>query len=425
MAVGDVTSVVLPIAMVAMLGRAVGDHALLVRSLYLPMELIYVAIQLAFSVSGQVSAAIGFGARRKDEVAAQTAGLAVLWAALGAAMALALWFMAPHLATVLGVGLGEHDDFVALVRWSAICHPLLAVPVLSSAALRGAGRPKASTALTAIGSVLELGTVAFLGVGGGLGANAIPVAFAVGGVGSGTLGVFLMRRAGLWPTGGFELGPQVRRALGRLTSVGVPVCLSYVVLSISNFVLLSLLGPLGPTVQAGYANALTLQTFITAPGVVLGSATAILMNQQRGAGRESESGRTFQAGLKICAVVYIPLAAAAWLGRDWLGWLSTTDPAIHAETARFLAIVGPTYVILGLTLLALTAIEQIGMGVLATVLNLVYFIGITAIGGWAARAGNSSLGLYWTVAAFNLSALAGVVSITLLVRRRSGEVTAS
>lgn len=419
MTIGELAGVVAPIIMVSMLGRAVGDHALIVRSLYWPLELVYIAIQFAYGTSSQVGAAISFGAGRKNEVGTQAVGLAVLWAAMATIMAVALWVAAPYLADVLNVGPGAREDFMALVRWSGICHPALAIPVLTAASLRGAGHPKAGTAVSTTGAVLELGIVAVFGVGGGLGANAIPVAFALGGAISGALGLFLMRRAGMWPGADLELRKHVRQALRRLTSVGLPVGLSYGILSVSNFVLMAMLGPLGPIVQAGYANALTLQTFVTVPGVVLGSATAIMMNRQRGAGRESELGNTFLSGLRICAMVYLPLVAAMWLGRDWLAALSTTDPGIQAETARFLAIVGPTYVFLGLSLVTLTAIEQTGMGVLATALNLIYFTTITALGGWLARSEHSSTGLYWTVAVLNSIALLIDIYIALLIRHRA------
>ncbi|MFF5204964.1 MATE family efflux transporter [Streptosporangium sp. NPDC000396] len=424
MLIGEATGVLVPISIVALLGRAVGDHALVLRSLYLPMELFYIAIQFAFGTSSQVIAAVSSGARREKEIGAQIMGLAVLWAVLGTVMALAVWFTAPHLADLLHVEAGAHDDFLALVRWSAICHPLMAVPVLSAATLRGTGRPGAGTTVSTVAVLLELASVAVFGVWGGWGANSIPLSFAVSGLIGGGLGVYLMRGAGLWSGDGFQLGRQVRQAFDKLTSVGLPVGLSYAILSVSNFVLLSMIGPLGPIMQAGYANALSLQTFVTVPGIVLGSATAIVMNQQRGAGREGEMGRTFLSGLRICAVVYVPMAAAMWLGRDWLAWLSTTDPGIHDETARFLAVVAPTYAILGISLLTLTAIEQTGLGLLATVLNLVYFSGTTAIGGWAARAWNDSLALYWTIAVFNLIALLVDIWVALLVQRRARKAEA-
>src|SRR5262249_37473545 len=157
-------------------------------------------------------------------------------------------------------------------------------------------------------------------------------------------------------------------------------------------------------------NALTLQTFVTVPGIVLGSATAILMNQQRGAGRDSLTAHTFRAGLALCAVVYLPLAAGLWLCRDPLAGLGTTDPAIHAATARFLAVVGPTYLLFGLTLLSLTVIEQTGWGVLATVLNLVYFTSIALGGGLAARSAHDSSVLYATVAILNVLGVLAVGS---------------
>ncbi|GAA0936971.1 MATE family efflux transporter [Nonomuraea longicatena] len=419
MLVGEATGVLVPIAMVAILGRAVGEHALVLRSLYLPMELIYIAIQFAFATSGQVVAALGTGARRHKEIGAQITGLAVLWTLVGAVMAAGVWLGAPALATALHVEPASHDAFVTLVRWSAICHPIMGLPVLSAATLRGAGRPGAATVVSTVTALLELASVAGFGVWGGHGANAIPIAFALAGVAGGALGLSLMFRAGLWRPGRLDLAVHTRTALSRLTSVGLPVGLSYGILSVSNFVLLGLLGPLGATVQAGYANALTLQTFVTVPGVVLGSATAIIMNRQRGAGREGELGDVFTAGIKVCAGAYLPLAAAMWLARDWLAGLSTTDPGIRAETAEFLAVVAPTYAMLGLSLLTLTAIEQIGMGPLATVLNLVYFAGTTAVGGWAARAFDDSLGLYWTVAAFNVAAMVPNIWIALHIRQRA------
>jgi hypothetical protein len=71
------------------------------------------------------------------------------------------------------------------------------------------------------------------------------------------------------------------------------------------------------------------------------------------------------------------------------------------------------------TLLSLTVIEQTGWGVLATALNLVYFTGITVVGGLTARGTHHSTALYDTVAVLNVIGVLAVGSAALLVTRRS------
>ncbi|RBL83730.1 hypothetical protein DDE05_28590 [Streptomyces cavourensis] len=89
----------------------------------------------------------------------------------------------------------------------------------------------------------------------------------------------------------------VRAAVRRLTAVGVPVGASYLVICAANLVLMRILAPFGPSVQSGYANAATLQTLLIIPGLVLGSATAIVLNSHRGAGR---SGLLSPRSMPVC-----------------------------------------------------------------------------------------------------------------------------
>jgi hypothetical protein len=97
----------------------------------------------------------------------------------------------------------------------------------------------------------------------------------------------------------------------------------------------------------------------------------------------------------------------------------TGSPVIAEQVQRYLGIVLPTIALMGLVLVAVTVLEQLGAGLAAVLLNLGYFGAVLVIGGLLARQHHDFSQVYWTIAITNLVGAPLAVPLTAtLIRRR-------
>ncbi|SCE12855.1 MATE family efflux transporter [Streptomyces sp. DvalAA-19] len=423
----DLVAVLVPLAVLALMGRIDGD-AHYVRALFMPVQFLFLALIAGIGASNQVAAAVAHGAGDLRAAGAALRADARIAAGAGAAFSVLLIVLAPLLGDLMGVSETARAEFTGFLRAIAPASALLLGPALAAATLRGCGLARQAAAVTLLAALTEIGGVALLALGAGLGIAGVAPAVALSGLAGTALGWVLLRRAGLLgpgasPPAGAVRSVPVRAAVRRLTAVGVPVGASYLVICAANLALMRILAPFGPSVQSGYANAATLQTLLIIPGLVLGSATAIVLNSHRGAGRSGLLSPTLHAGLRITAGAYAVLAAVSYAGRDLLAGVMSGDAQIAAETARYLQTVGLSYLLMGLVLAALTVLEQVGGGPAALAMNAVYFVGAVAVGGWLAAASGPDA-LYRTIAAFNgLGAVAVGVTVWFVRRLAARETS--
>lgn len=399
-----------PVIVVALIG-AMGGEALYVRSLFMPVVFAYIAIHLSIGVTTQVAVALGAG-RGYDSAAASALWLMRVGLAATAVLSAALVVGAPLLADLLSVQEEVRAQFVWFVRWVALAQMVGIGPGVCASVLRGAERPRAAAGVLLLAGGVEAAAVAALGLpaGAGWGLWSVPVAMAAYGMLGTAFGLWMIVRAGLWK-------PGRRRESALLRQVGLPVGGGYIVIFASNFALTWVVSVFGAATVAGFAVAYTLQTMIIVPGMAIGSATAIVANQCRGRGEYARVSDVVRAGLAITGAVYAALAATCWLAREPLAHAVAQEPAAAAEAAGFLALLAPTYLVLGVVLASLSVLEQTGAGALALVLNVAYFAAICVVGGFLARATGEATPLYQTMAAVNLTGAVVVLAALWHVRR--------
>jgi Na+-driven multidrug efflux pump len=408
-------SVLVQLVVVALLGR-LSDQALYVRSLYLPVAFLILALQEGLDVSTQVAVAVGHGRGDRAGIGPLAGSFVRLGLGVFGAACVVITLAAPALAGLLAAGPADRAVFVAFVRWSALAALATVGPTVLAATLRGWGRAAASAAVSTSVAVAQVGLVAVLGFGTGLGVFSVPVATVAGSVVGLVTGALGWRGHGL-PR--IDLLAWRTAAARTLLAVGGPVATSYLLLFGVNLGLLWILGPFGPSVVSGFSTAYTVQTVLIVPAIALGSATAIVMNQLRGQHRDALLPSVFLAGVRLALVGYAVVAAAAWLGRGWLARTVTGSPVIADQVQRYLGIVAPTIALMGLVLVSVTVLEQLGAGVAAVLLNLGYFGAVLVIGGLLARQQHDFGSLYWTIAITNLvgAPLAVPLAATLIRRR--------
>ncbi|PZT77849.1 MULTISPECIES: MATE family efflux transporter [unclassified Streptomyces] len=421
----DLVAVLVPLAVLALMGR-IGGEAHYVRALFMPVQFLFLALTAGIGASNQVAAAVAHGAGDLRAAGAALRADARIAAVGGAGFAVLLILLAPLLGDLMGVSDAARGEFTAFLRAIGPASALLLGPALTAATLRGCGLARQAAAVTLLAALTEVGGVALLGLGAGLGIDAVAPAVALSGLAGTALGWVLLRRAGLLARAAGRAWPvPVRAAVRRLAAVGVPVGASYLVICAANLVLMRVLAPFGPSVQSGYANAATVQTLLIVPGLVLGTAVAIVLNGHRGAGRSRLLSPTLHAGLRITAGTYTVLAVASYTGRELLAGFLSEDAQIAAETTRYLQTVGLSYLLMGLVLAALTVLEQVGGGPAALAMNAVYFVGAVSIGSRLA-ASSGPEALYRTIAAFNgLGVVAVAVSVWFVRRLAAHEGSGS
>lgn len=423
----------------ALLGH-MGDDALYVRSVFIPVAFLVLALQEGLDISTQV----GFARLRGAQDVARTRRTLGAFVRTGALVfavtALVIAVTAPWLASLLDVPAEQRAQFVEFARWMAVASALTVPTTIAAAALRGWGRPGLSAILSVLAAVIQVGGVWLVGEVGGLGVMSVPLATAASAVIGTAAASILLLREGLArgprpasPTGVTagetgEPGPtssgvDVR---GLLLGIGVPVSLSYLLLTVTNFVTVWILSSSGSSVVAGYGAAATVQTVLIVPAIGLAAAVGVVMNQQWGMGDLGLLPRTLRVGTTIVVGVYVTTGLLAFLTAPLVARLMAADPRVVEETELYLRVVGPSLAGLGIVLFLLTLLEQLGHGPVAVALNVAYAAVSLGIGGILARQGGGPEALYLVIACSNAVGVLVVLPLTShLVRRKAAEVPAS
>ncbi|WP_327322112.1 MATE family efflux transporter [Streptomyces sp. NBC_01210] len=416
MVMGEIVGYLTMLILVAMVGR-MGGQALYVRSLFLPLGMVFSAVNAALAVSAQVACSLSKGRETPEDVFPITVSMVKVWVILGVALTAVLSLGASGFADLFNVPGSARQDFVWFLRWMSVVSLLGFGPALCASALRGFGFARQALVLTLVSSAIEIVLVAWLGLGTGLGMHSLPIAAAACAAAGTLAGLWLLRRAGLWQQG--QRAPWRRDVLGHIKSVGLPVGATLAIISLYSLALIWVLGPFGEATVAGFATASAVQTLIIMPALVLGSATGIIVNQQRGAGSYERLVPTYRSGIALSFAVFAVIAVVTFFGRDAIAHVMIGDAEADAAVAasRYLAIVGLTYAVEGPVLVALTLLEHIGGGRRAVVLNLVYFGGNVVAGSWACAVLDTPDGLYWTVAISNLVSAIALAAAAGFVRK--------
>ncbi|MEV7805581.1 MATE family efflux transporter [Microbispora sp. NPDC088329] len=403
----------------AILARAGGDD-LYLRSVYVPISLVYTAVMAGLSVSAQVAAAVRTGAG--DPAGAGRFLTGFLYGGLAAYAALGALLVAgsAQVAGLVGMGAADEPAFRAFVRAMALVMLFPLIGEVLAAALRGTGATGQGSAVSLTYLVVEVAGVYLLSSVAGWGIMAVPVAVAAAGIVQCVLGVLLTRRRGVRPAAGHGWWQP---AVGRMfVRIGAPVAVSYLVLFALNLGYVRMLAPFGPQTVAGFSLAYTLQTLIVVPGIGFGSAVAIAMNQARGAGRPELARRVLWLGMRVAAAGYVLIVLAVVLGGDVLMTTVAADPAVAGEARNVLAVIAPTWACMGCTLTGAAVLEETGHGLAALAGNLLWAVAVL-VAGWAlvsAAAGPAPL--YQTMAVANVAGLVlGAPLAMLLMRGGKGQ----
>lgn len=401
-------------AVVAMLGQ-MNEAALYIRSLYLPVLVLFVALQLAVEVSNQVAVSIAYGKSDLGGIGAISGSfLRVGLLVLGSAAAL-IALAAPLVASLLGASTEHRDVFVSFLRWMALATACNVGSIVAASALRGCRRTGAAALNSMVVAAAQILGVLVLGWGLGWGVFSVPVATGGAGIVGLLLGLWRWRREGLG-----RIRPLAWRgdALSLLLGIGLPVAGGLLLISVANTAALWVLSPFGPDVVSGFAAAHSVQNVIIVPAVALGSAISITMNNFRGERRPDRLPCVWKSGLQVAVMIYVTVTLLAWWNRGFIARLISESPEVTAEVRQYLTIVGLTYAAVGLQLVLQTVVEQLKFGMYSLVVQAAYLGSTVVIGGLIARQTGDVYDFYRVSAVSNLVWLVPVIVLSWFVVRR-------
>ncbi|MEV5577224.1 MATE family efflux transporter [Streptomyces parvus] len=395
---------------------AMGPSALYVRSVYMPVSYLFIAVTTGLAVTLQVVVARSTGRGERATAPGHLLHVACIGVVLHLLLGVVLVALGGPLADAVHIPSGERGAFLRFLAAMVVGTLFGLLGELGSATLRGLGRTTVAAGVTAVTLVVHLGLIV-LGVLTHQGLWIVPVAAGSAGVLEIALVLMLLaRREGLRRPRG-RLTPD-RGTLSLVGTIGVPVSASYLVLFLVSLLLLRIVSVGGPDVVAGFNLGYTLQSALIVPAVAFGSAVALLMNQRLGAAEPTAARALFHKGLRVTLVAYAVPTGVLLAAPDALAAALSTEPQVREALAEFLTVAGPAFGCTGVALMVLTVLEQTGRGPLAVMLNVFYFAVVVALGLYVVDGPGDVPRLYWVMCAAAAVALAVVVPLGLRTAAR-------
>jgi Na+-driven multidrug efflux pump len=184
--------------------------------------------------------------------------------------------------------------------------------------------------------------------------------------------------------------------------IGFPVWSSYLILLASLVITNHILMPFGQAVLSAYGLAYRVQSFIFFPGIALGTAIAILVNQHHAQNEKILADNTLKSGALLSIAVYLLIALLCFVFKKNIMLFFTRDMQIVTAGVEYFSYCALTYFALGPIIIYGVAMEQIGYGLRSFFVNAIYFISFTLIGSFFAHYFNNYHYFYLSIAVDNL-----------------------
>jgi Na+-driven multidrug efflux pump len=371
---GLLAGVVLQLWTTAFLGW-LGPDALYVRSIYAPVGFLTLAVTEGLVVASQITA--GIAARGGRRAQALRPVPTFILAGSGLLVVLTAVFAAGShgFLSVLHVTPGKRGEVIVFVVAMSLSTAVGFIPYLGGAVLRGIGRPGLASALGVALTLLSMAGMVACNALTDLGALSVPVGGLPATVVVGLATAVLLRRYGITVP---SWRPR-RDALGEIWLFAAPVAATFLLLAAVSFGYLWVLRNAAPADIAGFSLGQLATSFFLVVAFAVGSGAAIATNLRPGEDRRPVNRAGMSVTLRLVLPPYLVVSAAAYLFREPLARLLTSDRSAAAVAADYFAWVGPTFVVFGGTLALLTYLEQTGRARAAFVLNAVYFAVVMAV----------------------------------------------
>jgi len=326
-------------------GNFVGTTALAAVGISFPIIFLMISLVMGLTMGTMVLVAQFYGAKNYDKVRAtiDTGYITLFWA--GLIMTIIGVVTTPMILTVLKVPADVFPEAAAYLR--IIFAGLLATFGYNaiSAILRGLGDSKTPLyiliAASLLNVVLDLVFVVVFhwGVSGAAWATIISQAGSfIGGL------VYLDTRNKLVS---LDLKKLIfdRGIFKKSLEIGLPTGVQQVMVSVGMMALSRIVNGFGTSTIAAFAAASRLDTFASMPAMNLSQALSTFTGQNMGAGKTERVKRGHLSALFVGSAISVIAGAAMLIFGSSLMSLFTPDSEVILIGARYLAIVGATYVL--------------------------------------------------------------------------------
>jgi putative MATE family efflux protein len=355
----------------------------------------------------------GIGARHHRLVRAAVGQSLVATCSLAVVLTTGLWILAPPLCATMNLTGDAWQYGVIYLRTLTWGTPPLGVMYVNAAILRNSGDTRTPFLVLALVNVVNIVTSLIFVYApapfGGYGVMGIALGTVVAWyVGAAVVLLVLLRRRGPLRLFAHRIRPELA-TLRRMLHISTPQFFDSLALWTGNFLLATLVGHLGKTIQPGALAAhivvIRIEAISFLPGWALGQAAAALMGQYLGLGdvRRARQAVTYCWG---AAVVLMGCLGLLFLtcARPLLR-LITSEPSLLELGTPLLMICGPTQLFLGTAIVLENAIRGAGAtrpiallvagSTFLVRLPLAYLIGVVWGGGvtgiWLAVCGDNIL----------------------------------
>ncbi|MCS1352498.1 MATE family efflux transporter [Mechercharimyces sp. CAU 1602] len=411
MLIASIVNVVMVVSQAVFIGQ-VGGEAVNIRGFYLPISFFMTALLEAMQLSTQVVLAKRKGAGQQKQIAQSFYRFLFFGLLLMGMFGVLIIVTLPLLTTFFGVDAAYAGLFQRFVSGMVVVELIVVMNIVIAASLRALGKVNIASFIAVMGSVLNIALMYYFILVRGMGLQGIVLAFLI----TSSLQFIASYSYIVWlkeiPIG-FPRGIRGKDEMvtAILRGVGVPVFLSYCSITLGLLLFNLIMESFGDVAVGGYGAAYSIQTLVIIPGILLGSAMGIVMNQNLGSGKLERVFAVYKKGILQAFYFYLPLSLFVFLLREPLAsvFFRAADREVFLPYAvGYLAIVAPTYLFMGPMLTTLITLEQMGKGMKALGMNLTYFL-LIALLGWAVTTWTNDVSsFYWTVAFCNLIGISGL-----------------
>ncbi len=367
---------------------------------------------LAYGSTATVARLMGGGRHRQ----ALESGVQALWLglALGVAVALLGWALAPQLAAWLGASGAAHGYAVIYLRWALPGLPGMLATLAATGTLRGLANARAPMWLAIGAALLNLAGDVLLVIGLGMGVGGSGAATAAAETAMGSLAAALVFR------GAGRRGAARRPSLPGMAaslSVGVPLLIRTLALRLALLLTTWCAARFGTLPLAAHQVLFTVWSFMQFALDAVAIAGQTLIGQALGASRPEEARQLTRRMVWWSLGTGMLLGAATCLARAPLAGLFTPDADVRALVGSALLLVGASLPVAAWVTLFDGVLIGAGDGAYLARASILTLAGYAPL---ALAATFFSSGLYWLWAAFAFGFM-GLRAVTLWWRERSDD----
>ena len=229
-----------------------------------------------------------------------------------------------------------------------------------------------------------------------------------------------------WVFGGHSIvRPTLRVAatgLGptrEILRVGIPAAVSTSINNIGLIALTSVIARLGEKDLAAYGLGTRLDFVLMSFGYGVGAGVLTLVGMATGARRHDRVRAVTTRGVAIAVVLLtVPGLLFCWQPALWLG-LFTDDPGVHAIGAQYFRIIGPTYPLLGVSMVVSFAFQGLGRATLPLAVMVIRVAGVLLAAVVCTRLlGLGERAVFGCIAAGNVLGAVSIVALFVATERR-------